>query len=463
MTQLVVDAERRGELPPKGISPTDLEGPEQPTLAELKASFNLYRLSRALAEAFCQRDVQYPSGEYYLPGAMSNDTPLNTHNIALDMSGKKHRMPPEPPNRVSEWIARVSQAVFRVLIVGAALAGTYWEPILAAYVHPDPEVRLLTTEGAELEAKAWDFLLSFAAYDLEAPLEAQDALFAPLVEWLLANILGDQQGREAMAARFDKGVGRAKLCLDRGEDENWPCPLATVIGIDGSSHADAHLVVWELMKMFWVVEQLRPWNSPEPPPVSREDLSWLKSVVDPRQSASPPSSSSTHSEPPPPLALAVLFGQWRAEKVALPTCPGFTGDWYTLHAYPAVSDPVKDACPDACPVQWLLDTAFYDSERPNHFEWTDPVPPLELKFFEYFFRRKLNLCFSTDAFRTGRGDLLSLQCQEFVECITIFCHDDVEGRRSGAMTDGDFIDGSELLSQWPPQGERFHQFETPMI
>ncbi|KAK3896695.1 hypothetical protein C8A05DRAFT_39759, partial [Staphylotrichum tortipilum] len=264
MTHLVVDAERRGELPPKGISPAHLEGPEQPMLAELKAAFNLHRLSHALAEAFCQRDVVYPSGKYHLPGGMSNDTPLDTYNIDVDMSGKKHRMPPEPPDRVIQWMARVSQAVFRVLTVGAALAGTYWEPILVANAHPDPEVRLLTTEGAELEAKAWDFLLSFAAYDLEAPLEAQDALFAPLVEWFLADILGDQQGRKAMAARFEKGVGRAKLCLDRGEDENWPCPLATVIGIDGSSHADAHLVVWELMKMVWMVEQLRPWNSPEP-------------------------------------------------------------------------------------------------------------------------------------------------------------------------------------------------------
>jgi len=57
MTQVVVDAERRGELPPKGISPANLQGPEQPSLAELKAAFNLHRLSHALAEAFCQKDV----------------------------------------------------------------------------------------------------------------------------------------------------------------------------------------------------------------------------------------------------------------------------------------------------------------------------------------------------------------------------------------------------------------------
>lgn len=66
--------------------------------------------------------------------------------------------------------------------MGAALAGTYWEPILAAGVHHDPEIRALVAGDGNWGTKTFEFLLSFAAYSLEAPLNAQDALFAPLAE-----------------------------------------------------------------------------------------------------------------------------------------------------------------------------------------------------------------------------------------------------------------------------------------
>ena len=445
MTQVVVDAERRGELPPKGVSPAHLEGPEQPTLAELKAAFNLHRLSRALAEAFCQRDIPYPS------------------NQDCGFSYEERRLPPESPDRVDEWLARVSQTVFRVLIVGAALAGTYWEPILAAHAHPDPENRVSAAPGGTDGAKVLHFVLTFAAYGLEAPLEAQDALFAPLAGWLLADILADHQGRDAMAARFEKGVGRAKFCQSR--DDAWPCPLTTVVDVDGSSHSDAHLVVWALMKVFWVVEQIRPWDSPEPAAVTRErpyaytyqpppSRNSPEPAVVSQSGASRPSSSST-TEPAPPLAVAVFFGLWRAESVALPTCPAFTGDWDTLHAHPVVSDPVKENNP----VQLFLESSFFHRERTNHFEWSCPVAPLELKFFEYCLRRQLNLCFAIRAFRQGPGDLMDKECQVFIDCITIFSHDDVEGREFGVVKDGDFVDGSGMLEAWPPQSGRFYQSE----
>ncbi len=457
MTQVVVDAERRGELPPKGISPTDIDGPEQPTLAELKAAFNLHRLSYALAEAFCQRDIPYPTGQYHLQCGETSEL-LDTYDIDVGMSGETHRMPPEPPNRVDEWLARASQTVFRVLVVGAALAGTYWEPALAARVHPDPEIRALVSGEknrlGELGPEARDFLLSFAACDLEAPLETQDALFAPLAEWLLADILGDREGRQAMAARFENGVGRAAFCkradFCKNQYYDWPCPPDIVAGDNGSSHSDAHLVVWELMKMLWVVEQLRYWDSClVPAAVSRADPG---ETIESEQSTSRPSSSATRSEPRPPLAVAVFFGHWRAENVELPTCPGFTGDWETLLAHPVVSDPAKER-----PVQWLLETAFLGSGRPNHFEETCPAPPLELKFFEYCLRRHVNLCFLEKAFHRDRVDFLDLECQAFVDCITIFCHDDVEGRQPGLMLNSDFIDGAAMLRTWPSQTPRFYQ------
>jgi hypothetical protein len=435
MTQLVVDAERRGELPPKSISPGHLNGPERPALSELKAAFNLHRLSRALAEAFCQRDLHYPSDRSHLVRNPSDKT--------------RRTPPPEAADRVDEWTARVSQTIFRVLIVGAALAGTYWEPILAAHAHPDPEIKALSTTGIQWTDKTFDFLLSFAAYDLEAPAEAQDALFAPLAEWLLADILGDQQARDAMAARFEKGVGRAEYCQSR--DDDWPCPLTAVVDVAGSSHSDAHLVVWELMKMFWVVEQIRPFYGPEHAPVSRKTPWDAPKPAGVSQSPSRPCDSA--GEPPPPSAVAVFFGLWRAEHVALPTCPSFAGDWDALMAYPVVPDPVKDDNP----VLFLLDTAFLDSKRPNHFEWDCPVAPLELKFFEYCFQRQLNLCFLEHAFQDDQVEFLDIQRKAFIECITVFCHDDVQNRRYGVIDDGDFTDGSGMLTTWPPQTERFYQ------
>ena len=123
----------------------------------------------------------------------------------------------------------------------AALACTYWEPILAAHAHPDRENKVSATSGGVDGANVLDFLLTFAAYDLEAPLEAQDVLFAPLAGWLFADILADQQGRDAMAAHLEKGVGWAEFCHSR--DDEWPCPLTTVVDVDGYSYLDAHLVV----------------------------------------------------------------------------------------------------------------------------------------------------------------------------------------------------------------------------
>ncbi len=45
-----------------------------------------------------------------------------------------------------------------------------------------------------------------------------------------------------------------------------------------------------------------------------------------------------------------------------------------------------------------------------------------------------------------------------VHCyITIFCYDNVEGRESDIMKDGDFVDGSRMLEAWPLQSERSYQ------
>ncbi|KAK3902420.1 hypothetical protein C8A05DRAFT_33899 [Staphylotrichum tortipilum] len=63
-----------------------------------------------------------------------------------------------------------------------------------------------------------DFLLQFAVCDLDATLEAQDAVFGPISDWLLESILSDGAARAAMADRFERGDRRAGFCHYRMEE-----------------------------------------------------------------------------------------------------------------------------------------------------------------------------------------------------------------------------------------------------
>jgi hypothetical protein len=240
MTQPVVDAERRGEFPPTRITPDQLQQQrQQPTLPELRAAFGINRLARVIATCLCSQDLTYPGDR---PGGDFGRGP-----------------PPEDPARMPEWTARVSHAVSRLLIVGAALAGAYQEPLFKVLEHQDPEIQALPRRAAQglsddtqniLGQKEMAFLLQFAVCDLDATLEAQDAVFGPIAEWLLESILSDKESRQAMADRSEQRRGRATFCLGREEwNEDEPqCPLG-VLSDGRGTHSDAHLVVWELMKM----------------------------------------------------------------------------------------------------------------------------------------------------------------------------------------------------------------------
>ena len=382
MTQLVVDAERRGELPPTRISPDQLQQQHlQPTLSELKAAFSFHRLSRAIARRFCHDDMKYPEDRRLAPRSLGRD------------------LQPEDPDHMPEWNADVSHAVFRLLIVGAALAGAYNEPLLKALEHPDPEIKALPRRvprdysqhnwrrKENLSQKEMTFLLQFAVCDLDATLEAQDVVFGPIAEWLLGSILSDKESRQAMADRFRLGYGRAEFCLSQDKDEEQePCPLSLLP--DGcSSHSDAHLVVWELMKMFWLVERIRPYG--------------LQGSVLDRRRPRPPSPRDDVGAPnnkrgPLDSAVAIFFGMFRAEETLLATT------WLTT--YPAVLETKEEdmgdgKLPRSMSVAVFFDCIFNHSGRPNHFDHREPVAPLELKFFEYFLQRHLGLCLSSQAFR----------------------------------------------------------------
>ncbi|KAK3897340.1 hypothetical protein C8A05DRAFT_39109 [Staphylotrichum tortipilum] len=378
-----------------------------------------------------------------------------------------------------EWRSRVSQTLFWLLTIGAALAGAYKEPLLVALSHPDPDIRALArrvpadyscanSTGEEgqgegrLGQKEMAFLLQFAVCDLGAMLEAQDAVFGPVADWLLDSILSDHAARRAMADRFDKG------------------------------HSDAHLVVWELMKMFWLVEQIRPYP-----------LTY--SMLDRQAPLSPRDVGADESDAPRgPVesAVAVFFGMFRSEETLLPTALADGSDWdWWLTARPAVPDeahPEEEEeekegeglgegtkklpkLPRSISIAVFFDFLFNHSGRPNHIHLDqEPVAPLEFKFFEYFLRRHLGLCLDVPAFREDEIEYMNRSYQEFTETVAIFSHDDIitnprswrnghllkddrdEHRRSywdwgGSMLNADFLDGFEMLTRYPSYFTHFYQ------
>ncbi|KAL2016032.1 hypothetical protein VTK56DRAFT_4342 [Thermocarpiscus australiensis] len=373
-----------------------------------------------------------------------------------------------------EWTARVSHAVFRLLIVGAALAGAYKEPLFKALEHPDPEIQALPRRvPREASQNTWEntlghkemaFLLQFAVCDLDATLEAQDAVFGPIANWLLESILSDTESRQAMADRFEQRRGRATFCIQREEwEEEHHCPV--VLLTDGrGTHSDAHLVVWELMKMLWLVEQVHPivgsyygdgvLDRCTPRPLS------ITQRVD----------ANEHSQGPLESAVAVFFGMFRAEETLLTARPR-EGPPRNLITYPAVPETKEKGysngkLPGSMSVAVFFDYIFNNSGQPNHIERPGYcVPPLELKFFEYFLQRHLGLCFNCRAFRDDPGaEDDELSYQEFVGTATIFSHDDVENRCAmygNTLQLGDFLDGSEMLTKFPLHLTRIYLQRQP--
>ncbi len=424
MTQLVVQAERRDELPPTRISPAQLPHPQSPTLSELRAALEFYQLARAITKSACE-DVHMVYPEDRTNDRVDEIRPM--HGEPALVTEKPARMPEEPA-RMPEWQARVDQAVYRVLTLGAALAGAYQEPMFKAGEHPDPDINTLRKRAADhRHSESWGkklaFLMQFAVCDLAAPLDAQEAIFGPVGDWLLENILSDRESREAMAERFERGCGRAEYCVSQDPGN---CPV-TLLADGSDSHSDAHFVLLELMRMLWVVEYTRGSFDHRPPSDARAD-------------------ENTHG--PLKSVIAVLPGAFRGDEIMLsfPVPRAWTGEEEDLHDVTSVAN--------------YFDVIFKDSGRPNYIEddsWGAPVPPLHLKFFEYFLQRHLQLCFDHGVFRQGELRECTASLWAFASSIAIFSHDDVEERSPHynyeSLLDADFLDGSELVVKHPPDFE----------
>ncbi|KXX76433.1 hypothetical protein MMYC01_200189 [Madurella mycetomatis] len=429
LTQRVVDAERRGELTPLDLTPHALNGsPMIPTIPELKAAL-------ALSDLAATQEVVFYVQHTVLPHYQD---PPDT-GTAL----------PEEPSRMLEWSRHVRKAIYRTFIAGAALSGAYTEPLFKA----SPELGLeLVRKGSRPSGSQLRFLEQFAVCNMAATPEAEEAVFEPFGAWLLENILSDKQARQAMADRFRSGCGRARRCRNLGS-----CPVSLV---GGGSHSDAHLVVWEVMKMVWAFDHTGDAKYAIAHAAAIPDLSPPSSPVPSGGQAGEIRQSASRT------ALVALFGVFRPEEVHLPKRLAISW-WSAQSELQAHLDASKKTAPRSRYIStrgsainfssWI----YSHSGQPNCIRGTtDPVAPLTFKFFEYFLRRYLRLRFLPNSFHfiTHDGQIFN----EFVSSLSLFALDDGEDRKaccSGPdvtvedLSTADFLDGSEILTSFDPPPE----------
>ncbi|KAL2134168.1 hypothetical protein VTI74DRAFT_867 [Chaetomium olivicolor] len=205
MTEVVAEAERRGELPHPDLSPGNFASARRhPTIPELQTAFAVSLLAKGIAHVFL---------------AMTTSPPPERQ---IDYSVHWSECMPQQEEHMPEWNSRIHKAIYRILIAGAALAGA---SMFSARAEADLGLGLARTliDSPRSSSVSWSGLL--------------------LGDWLLEDILSHKDARDAMAQRFQEGYGRALYFPSR---DDYP-----VTDVCGGNHADAHLVTWEMMQMRW--------------------------------------------------------------------------------------------------------------------------------------------------------------------------------------------------------------------
>lgn len=362
-----------------------------------------------------------------------------------------------------EWSDRVHLAIYRTVIVAAGLAGAYHEPVLKA-TDPEAGMSLIVEQlkyaqehplnEPELTIKEVDWLKQFTVCNMSSTPEDEDAVFGRVANWLCGNILDNKSSRDAMAWRFANDLGRARYCRRR-RNSGQKCPLELVAeGYGTSTHADAHLVVWELMQVFFIFQVLAdeyrlPYRLDDGGSLQSRPLAVLPgSYVFPPKCRVPENTL----RPRPQHS----HRGWPAQELPYES---WLGD-YKKRPRPSISVLLR----------WIHDRGG----EPNSYVW-DPLadfstPPLQYKFFEYFLRRHCRVRFDNDAFRET-GEWNTFAYRE----LYLFANDHVggkftreqprvsnlttrsESREAGVMEDGDFADGSEGLTSYDPPPALFYK------
>ncbi len=381
---------------------------------------------------------------------------------ALDMTGVKLSLDDflGRPDLDATRTVPMRKAIYRILIVGASLAGAYSEPLFRAQEEGiDTDWPKILT--ASIENKQLDFLEKFALYNINSSVKENETVFSSVAEWLLQSILMDTKGRTAMAQRFDEGVGRALACQNRRD-----CPVRLTgsgTGGDDAPDSDSHFVVWQVMQMIWValhIEQsvFRPFKSEAFGPDNPAYVG--QNVI-----RGPLEQDEGHYRRMP----AVFYGVFEVEMVTVPKLiarrqePMIMADSMGTAAQAGDSTQrtvsyIQDSLSEELPVRFLLAKLFRLSKKPNHVRMGNtahgnPVAPLTSKFFEYFLQHFLGVRYS-HAWEDAPGNGI-----QFLAGLSLFTDDDPKYFHLGpgeSIYDAYFLDGSEFLSG-VDTSQRFYQ------
>lgn len=320
--------------------------------------------------------------------------------------------PLEIPQRMPRARPSIHKAIYRAFTLAAFLSGTYKDPLYhgLAAGWPKDEVTERLLSAACLE--------QFPILKLINTPYEEDTLFGNAAKWLYDNIMEDIASRDAMADRFDKHIGRATECP--GEDE---CHVHLV---DGGTHPDAHLVLWEVLKIFWMWEsELMPCPSFKLPP--DEILVQM-----------------------PPTAEMI-------SPIGFSACTvGFTEAEVNKNLYFEAVAILSDEA-DNCKILSDVNEALLARARVANptSQLSDQVPTPHTKFFHYFLRRYLGLRFKSGFFDDMDAEISHV---EFSYSLYIFALDDVPGRSSlrnsgcTGLNSWIFLDGSEIVDRYDPEG-----------
>lgn len=397
----MADEQAGGQIPKSRVPLSDLgSGSRLPNAGELEAVRQLHGLVVALETRFRNSDCMHPR------------------------FGQKPEDLPERAEDMVRWVPGMHRAIYRSFILSAGLMSVYFELCSAVEASTDPEIRQLG-EADWLSDTQETFLRQFAPYNAKLDAEADHTAFGHVGNWLLESILGDAELRADMEHKFELVDGRGSSCrrrlseyLDAEEapflvDDVEPCPAPR---LDGYSHADAHMVALEVMRILWVCGNNSVFDDETPDP---------DSVVG---SYSP----------------LVSWGSSTAETIRYSAQTHlFTPEIYYQEVESCVYESIN--------IRNLVDGDGRNQiqERSSRMEEQGLyLPPLEFKFFVYFLHHHLQAALLPSLFVEEDGSEYLNNWESFIKDLRIFALDEDRATYypgADAFMDAGFLDGTDLL------------------
>lgn len=347
---------------------------------------------------------------------------------------------PETPEQRRVWKEGFHRAIYRSFIGAASLASVYMEPISDAQVGPTLD-HLNARQCAAVCAQR------FAAYNPWLHPQQDHDVFGGFGDWLFQDILSDATSRTAMEESFRLNQGRAHGCQERCQlepdhpsDELRQARRGCPIQAEGLSHADAHLLALELLRLLWACGRMAEQ-------IPFDGLA-------------------------PPRAMDGTYGPiflWDAFAPSLVFCeelPSSTGEGSSPPCRLYLKEPDDEEQPgdeeSAMYPQVLLEIADGTDERRNRlfFEESIFLPPTRYKFFVYFLHRHLRAAFENNFFEPDTGHAMENDFGTFLSSLRIFARDDGEEAEPyypdalGHLLWAQFLDGADVLLPWGPPQDR---------